>query len=89
MEAHTPKRQAVEKLVGTLHIRAAGWEIRAVDQQNEPIIDLQATRGSETRSLQIHTRQVTLEGETLDESTAKLVERWIDSLNSAAKAEAN
>jgi hypothetical protein len=85
MEAHTPKREAIEKFIGRHSDHSPGWEIRIIDEQATPLVRLEATRGgADTRTLEVHTRQVTLAGDRLDETTQKMIERWLDSLVSSA-----
>lgn len=84
MEAHTPKRQAIEKFLGH-ESNLSKWIVRAVDQAESPIVLLQAYRDDivETgpeKTLEIHTRQVRLEDEELDEATKTMIRRWLASL---------
>jgi hypothetical protein len=82
MEAHTPKRSAIEKYLQKETQHSAGWNVRAIEQQQEPLILLEATRqGDQRRTLEVHSRQVTLKGEELDPSTEKMILRWLESLN--------
>ena len=84
MEAHTPKREAIEKFIG--HETGAGvWIIRAIDDQHEPVVHLQAFRDDRVEAkpeklLEVHTRQVRLEDNELDESTKTMIRRWLASL---------
>ena len=84
MEAHTPKREAIEKFIG--HESGAGvWIIRAVDDQHEPVVHLQAFRddrveGAPEKTLEVHTRQVRLVDNELDEATKTMIRRWMASL---------
>src|SRR5947209_18584205 len=89
MEAHTPKREAIEKFLDSHKAHAPGWRIKVIDEQQIPLVRLEASsdhaRGSEAKTLEVHTRQVTLAGDHLDESTQKMIERWLDSLVSGSK----
>ena len=83
-EAHTPKREAIEKLI---HHEGGvkGCIIEVVDEAHEPIVRLQARRddqaGAQTpKTLDLHTRQVRLTDDELDESTKTLIRRWLGSL---------
>ncbi len=84
MEAHTPKREAIEKFIG--HETGAGvWIIRAKDDQREPVVHLQAFRDDRVetapeKTLEVHTRQVRLEDNELDEATKTMIRRWMASL---------
>jgi hypothetical protein len=84
MEAHTPKREAIEKFIGH-ESRAGIWLIRAIDDQHEPVVHLQAFRddrveGKPEKILEVHTRQVRLEDNELDEATKTMIRRWMASL---------
>lgn len=84
MEAHTPKREAIEKFLGH-ESNLSNWIVRAVDEAHSPIVLLQAYRDDKVESgpektLEIHTRQVRLEDDELDESTKTMIRRWIASL---------
>ena len=86
MEAHTPKREAVEKFIASQSGHGKGWQVRVVDEQESPLNRLEATNpqaGDHAKTLDIHTRQITLTHEQVDESTKKLILRWIDSLSIA------
>jgi hypothetical protein len=84
MEAHTPKREAIEKFIG--HESGGGvWIIRTVDDQHEPVVHLQAFRDDRVeaepeKTLEVHTRQVRLEDDELDEATKTMIRRWMASL---------
>ena len=88
MEAHTPKREAIEKFLNRHQEHAPGWRITVIDEQHTPLVRLEghssASAGSEAKTLEIHTRQVTLSADNLDDSTQKMIERWLDSLVSGA-----
>lgn len=85
METHTPKRQAIEKFINHESQVAKDWIIRVLDEPHDPIIRLQAWRDSVAesapqKSLEVHTRQVRLSDEELDEATKTLIRRWMASL---------
>ncbi len=83
-EAHTPKRESIEKFIhheGT----AKDWIVEVLDQPHEPLVRLQARRDDQAsaesaKSLDIHTRQVRLTDDELDEATKTLIRRWLSSL---------
>jgi hypothetical protein len=91
MESHTPKREAIEKFVASHSGHAPGWQVRVSDEQETPLVRLEAKQGGgDARGLEIHTRQVTLTADRLDESTQKMIERWLDSLvSSGSKGNSN
>lgn len=83
-EAHTPKREAIEKFI---HHEggAKDWIIDVLDEAHEPVVRLQARRDDQVstgpaKSLEVHTRQVRLTDDELDESTKTLIRRWMGSL---------
>jgi hypothetical protein len=85
MEAHTPKREAIEKFVHHESALAKGWVIRVSDEPHDPVIRLHAWKGGKRdsapdKSLEVHTRQVRLAGEEPDESTKTFIRRWLASL---------
>lgn len=85
MEAHTPKREAIEKFVGHEEHVVSDWIIRVKDKEHEPVVFLQAWRDDQVetepdKSLEIHTRQVRLHDDELDEATKTLIRRWMASL---------
>ena len=85
MEAHTPKREAIEKFIGHEEQAVSRWIVRAKDQEHEPVVVLQAWRDDQVqtgpgKSLEIHTRQVRLEDNELDEATKTMIRRWLASL---------
>lgn len=87
MEAHTPKRYAVENFIKAQRDHAHGWHVRVIDEQETPVVRLEAVNqdanATETpKTLEIHTRQITLANDDLDGSTKKLISRWLDSLSS-------
>jgi hypothetical protein len=90
MEAHTPKREAIEKFITSLQDHAPGWQVRVIDEQSTPLVRLEA-KGSkgESQNLEVHTRQVTLAGDRLDDSTEKMIRRWLDSLANSGAHPAN
>lgn len=85
MAAHTPKREAIEKFVEHEGGNLRGWLIRVVDEEHDPVIRLFARKhensASESeKSLELHSRQVRLSDEELDEATRTLIRRWLASL---------
>ena len=85
MTAHTPKREAIEKFVNHEAGIAKTWMIRVVDEPHDPVIRLHAWRDDKVetapeKSLEVHSRQVRLSDEELDESTKTLIRRWLASL---------
>jgi len=85
MEAHTPKREAIERLVNHEGGAATNWIIRVRDEPHDPIVRLEAWRDDRReeapeKSLEVHTRQVRLADDELDESTKTLIRRWMGSL---------
>ncbi len=57
-----------------------------MDESHEPLVRLQARRDDQVstdsaKSLEIHTRQVRLTDDELDEATKTLVRRWLGSLS--------
>jgi len=84
MEAHTPKREAIQKFVNH-ESGATRWVIRVSDEPHDPVVRLQAWRDDQESStpdkaLEVHTRQVRLYDGEPDESTKTLIRRWIASL---------
>ena len=85
MEAHTPKREAIEKFVMQESGRAKGWVIQVSDELHDPVVRLYAWKGGRRdsapdKSLEVHTRQVRLSDGEPDESTRTLIRRWLASL---------
>jgi len=85
MEAHTPKREAIEKFIGHEEQAFSKWIIRAKDKEHEPVVLLQAWRDDEVeaapeKTLEIHTRQVRLQDDELDEASKTMIRRWLASL---------
>lgn len=86
MEAHTPKREAIQKFIGH-EGGARNWIIRAKDEPHDPIVLLEAYRDDKVESapektLEVHTRQIRLEDNELDEATKTMIRRWMASLDS-------
>jgi hypothetical protein len=84
MEAHTPKREAIEKFIGH-ETGASDWIIRAVDEVENPVVVLKAYRDDRVepgpeKTLEVHTRQVRLLDDELDEATKTMIRRWLASL---------
>ncbi len=87
MEAHTPKRYAVENFVKGQSGHAHGWHVRVIDEQETPMLRLEAVNHDSNatespKTLEIHSRQITLANDELDGSTRKMISRWLDSLSS-------
>jgi hypothetical protein len=85
MEAHTPKREAIQRFIGHESGLVKNWVIRAIDEAENPIIVLQAYRadkveGIPEKILEVHTRQVRLGDSDLDETTKTMIRRWLASL---------
>ncbi len=85
MEAHTPKREAIEKFIHHESKASSNWIIRVLDASHDPVVRLEASRddraGSDPlKTLEVHTRQVRLADDELDESTKTMIRRWLASL---------
>lgn len=85
MAAHTPKREAIEKFVQHESGISKDWLIRVVDEPHDPVVRLHACRagnveGAPEKSLEVHSRQVRLSDEELDEASKTLIRRWLASL---------
>ena len=85
MTAHTPKREAIEKFVQHESGIIKNWVIRVIDEDHDPVVRLNAWRVDKTetepeKSLEVHSRQVRLSGEELDEASKTLIRRWLASL---------
>ena len=85
MEAHTPKREAIERFVNHESAIAKDWIIRVLDEPHDPIVRLRAWRddreeGKPEKSLEVHTRQVRLADDEPDEATKTMIRRWLKSL---------
>jgi len=85
MEAHTPKREAIERFVNHESGAAKNWIVRVSDDHDDPIVRLQAWRDDRReaepeKTLEVHTRQVRLADDELDESTKTMIRRWLASL---------
>jgi hypothetical protein len=85
MAAHTPKREAIEKFVQHESGILKDWLIRVVDEPHDPVVRLHAWRvgnsdGAPEKSLEVHSRQVRLSDEELDEASKTLIRRWLASL---------
>ncbi len=89
MEAHTPKRYAVERFIEAHKQQAKEWQVRVVDEHDDPVVRLEATKRTstekESRKLEVHTRQVSLAHDDIDDSTKKMISRWLDSLNAPGR----
>ncbi len=85
MTAHTPKREAIEKFVQHESGITKNWVIRVVDESHDPVVRLNAWRVDKPetepeKSLEVHSRQVRLSGDELDEASKTLIRRWLASL---------
>ena len=85
MEAHTPKREAIEKFVHHESKAASNWIVRVIDEPHDPVVRLEASRDDQApagprKMLEIHTRQVRLTDDEIDESTKTMIRRWLASL---------
>ncbi len=85
MDAHTPKREAIERFVNHESRAASNWVVRVKDDANGPVVHLQAWRDDRRESapektLEVHTRQVRLADDEPDESTKTMIRRWLASL---------
>lgn len=85
MESHTPKREAIEKFIGHEEQVASDWIIRVKDQEHQPVVLIQAWRDDQVetgpeKTLEVHTRQVRLQDDELDEATKTMIRRWLASL---------
>jgi len=85
MAAHTPKREAIEKFVKHESGTAKNWLVQVVDEAHDPVVRLHARRvdkaqGEPEKSLEVHSRQVRLSDDELDESSKTLIRRWLASL---------
>lgn len=84
MPVHTPKREAIEKFIKH-ESGIANWTIQVIDEPHDPVIRLHAWRVGSTenapeKSLEVHSRQVRLSDEELDETSKTLIRRWLASL---------
>jgi len=85
MEAHTPKREAIEKFIHHESRAASNWIVRVLDEAHDPVVRLEAFRDDlaadgPRKSLEVHTRQVRLADNEIDESTKTMIRRWLASL---------
>ena len=88
MEAHTPKRHAIKRFIAGRADTLPGWRIQVVDEQESPIIRIEAVNHDlatedPRRTLEIHTRQVALIRDEIDDSSKRLIHRWLSSLQSS------
>jgi hypothetical protein len=82
---HTPKRDAIQRFIGHESGLFKDWIVRAVDEPDNPVVQIQAFRddkplGDPDKTLEIHTRQVRLEDDELDEAAKTMIRRWLQSL---------
>jgi hypothetical protein len=81
MEAHTPKRLAIERFVERERGRAHGVQVRIIDEKENPIVRLETVDTNKpVKALDVHTRQVILENEDIDDTTKQMIRRWLASL---------
>lgn len=85
MAAHTPKGAAIEKFLHHESSSAKDWIIRIDEEPDSPAVLIHARRDDEPTSagektLEVHTRQIRLQDDELDESTKTMVRRWMNSL---------
>ena len=85
MDPHTPKHEAIEKFIHHESSAIGKWRIQVFEESHDPVVRLQAFRddiveGAPEKSLEVHTRQVRLADDELDESTKTLIRRWLASL---------
>lgn len=85
MEAHTPKREAIEKFIAHEEPAVSSWIVRVKEQEHQPVVLLQAWRDDQVeadpeKTLEVHTRQVRLQDDELDEATKTMIRRWLASL---------
>jgi hypothetical protein len=84
-EAHTPKREAIQRFIQHESGSATNWIIRVSDDFHDPIVRLRAWRDDRVeaepeKTLEVHTRQVRLSDDEPDEATKTMIRRWIASL---------
>jgi hypothetical protein len=81
MEAHTPKRLAIERFLKTEKGSARDVRVRVIDEKENPIVRLETVHASEpVKALDVHTRQVILENDDIDHTTKQMIRRWLASL---------
>lgn len=89
MEAHTPKRQAIEKFIQEEGAKTRDWQIRIVDEKESPVVRLEAVRrkavaasgpAHSPKTLEIHTRQAITDHDQIDDSTKRMIRKWLASL---------
>ena len=85
MEAHTPKRHAIEHFIKEHSGDLKGWQVRVIDEKDNPVVRLEATRpghaaGEPGKTLEIHTRQATVDGDEIDHATQTMIRKWISAL---------
>lgn len=84
MEAHTPKRLAIERFLKTAKSEQKSERdvrVRVIDERENPIVRLETVDASApVKSLDVHTRQVVLENNEIDPTTKQMVRRWLASL---------
>lgn len=85
MAAHTPKGQAIEKFLHHEASTAKDWIIRMEEEPDNPAVMLNARRDDQVgtdgiKTLEVHTRQIRLHDDELDEATKTMIRRWMNSL---------
>lgn len=86
MAAHTPKGEAIDKFLHHEGMIAKDWIFRVEEEPDNPAVLLHARRDNQISEdqrnwLEVHTRQVRLQDDELDEATKTLIRRWMGSLN--------
>ena len=84
-EAHTPKREAIQRFVQHESGTLKNWFIRVSDEPHDPVVRLHAWRDDRIeeqpeKTLEVHTRQVRLTDDEPDEATKTMIRRWMASL---------
>ncbi|MGH9583573.1 MAG: hypothetical protein ACRD4O_11615 [Bryobacteraceae bacterium] len=84
MEAHTPKRLAIERFLKSAKSEqgsARDVRVRVIDEKENPIVRLETVDASgPVKGLDVHTRQVVLENDGIDQTTKQMIRRWLASL---------
>ena len=85
MAAHTPKGEAIEKFLHHEATTAKDWILRLEEEADNPAVLIHARRDDQAgtegiKSLELHTRQVRLHDDELDEATKTMIRRWMSSL---------
>jgi hypothetical protein len=81
MEAHTPKRYAIERFVRSEQGKTREVRVRIIDEKENPIVRLETEDATgQVKGLDVHTRQVALENDDIDSTTKQMIRRWLASL---------